>query len=149
MKLKAISFNELFDHPLFADLCIEYAKESGNDDLGLALPNGELYVALEGAGRAFCVGAFVADEMVGFAVLMINEHPHYSKNVGVCDAIFVRKDYRRGPTGLKLIRKVQEMAKEKGLPGVYFTAPANSRLSKLFARLFKETDRTFWAQFRE
>lgn len=149
MKLKAISFNELFDHPLFADLCIEYAKESGNKDLGLGLPNTELYKALEGAGCAFCVGAFVADEMVGFAVLMINEHPHYSKNIGVCDAIFVRKDYRRGPTGLKLIRRVQEMAKGKGLPGVYFTAPAHSRLSLLFAKVFKETDRTYWAKTKE
>ena len=149
MKLKAISFNELFDHPLFADLCIEYAKESGNDDLGLGLPNTALYEALEGAGRAFCVGAFVADEMVGFAVLMVNEHPHYSKDIGVCDAIFVRKDYRRGPTGLKLIRRVQEMAKGKGLPGVYFTAPAHSRLSLLFAKVFKETDRTYWAKTKE
>ena len=149
MKLKAISFSELFDHPLFADLCIEYAKESGNDDLGLALPSTDLYRALEAAGRCFCIGAFVADEMVGFAVLMINEHPHYSQNVGVCDAIFVRKDYRRGPTGLKLIRKVQEMAKEKGLPGVYFSAPAHSKLSLLFAKVFKETDRTYWAKTKE
>ena len=149
MKLKAISFSELFDHPLFAELCMEYAKESGNEDLGLALPNTALYEALEGAGRAFCVGAFVADEMVGFAVLMVNEHPHYSKDIGVCDAIFVRKDYRRGPTGLKLIRRVQEMAKGKGLPGVYFTAPAHSRLSLLFAKVFKETDRTYWAKTKE
>ena len=149
MKLKAISFNELFDHPLFADLCIEYAKESGNDDLGLAMPSTDLYKALEAAGRCFCIGAFDGCDMVGFAVLMVNEHPHYSKDIGVCDAIFVRKDYRRGPTGLKLIRRVQEMAKGKGLPGVYFTAPAHSRLSLLFAKVFKETDRTYWAKTKE
>lgn len=149
MKLKAISFSDLFDHPLFADLCIEYAKESGNADLGLALPNADLYKSLEAVGRCFCIGAFEGCDMVGFAVLMLNDHPHYSKTVGICDAIFVKYEHRQGPAGLKLIRKVQEVAREKGVPGVYFTAPANSRLSKLFARLFKETDRTFWASFRE
>lgn len=149
MKLKAISFNELFDHPLFADLCIEYAKESGNDDLGLALPSTALYKALEAAGRCFCIGAFDGFDMVGFAVLMLNDHPHYSKTVGICDAIFVKREHRQGPAGLRLIREVLEVAKEKGVPGVYFTAPANSRLSKLFARLFKETDRTYWVKTKE
>ena len=149
MKLKAISFSDLFDHPLFADLCIEYAKESGNADLGLALPSTDLYRALEASGRCFCIGAFEGCVMVGFAVLMLNDHPHYSKTVGICDAIFVKREHRQGPAGLKLIRKVQEVAKEKGVLGVYYTAPANSRLSKLFARLFKETDRTYWAKTKE
>lgn len=149
MKLKAISFNELFDHPLFADLCIEYAKESGNDDLGLALPSTELYKALEAAGRCFFIGAFEGCGMVGFAVLMLNDHPHYSKTVGICDAIFVKYEHRQGPAGLKLIRKVQEVAKEHGAVGVYFSAPEGSRLSKLFARLFTPTDRVYWAKTEE
>lgn len=149
MKLKAISLNELFDHPLFADLCIEYAKESGNDDLGLALPSTDLYKALEAIGRCFCIGAFDGCDMVGFAVLMLNDHPHYSKTVGICDEIFVKREHRKGLAGLSLIRKVQEVAKEKGVPGVYFSAPADSRLSKLFARLFKETDRVYWAKSKE
>lgn len=149
MELKSISVAELTNHPLFADMCAEYATESGNADIGLSQPNTRFYQTMEKLGRCFCVGVFDGADMVGFAALLLNEHPHYSATIGVCDALFIKREHRRGPVGLRLIRKVRELAKEKGAPGVYFSAPANSRLSTLFARLFQETDRMYWAKSKE
>lgn len=149
MKLKAISFSDLFDHPLFADLCIEYAQESGNADLGVAVPNSARYLMLEEQGLAVCVGAFEGEDMIGFAAMILSEHPHYSATIVVCDALFIKKEQRKGPAGLRLISKVKEMAKEHGAVGVYFSAPEGSRLSKLFARLFTPTDRVYWAKTEE
>ena len=149
MELKTISFADLISHPLFADMCAEYATESGNADIGLSQPKARFYETLESLARCFFIGVFDDGEMVGFAALLLNEHPHYSMNIGVCDALFIKKEHRKGPAGLRLIRAVQSLAKEKGVPGVYFSAPANSRLSTLFARLFTETDRMYWAKSKE
>lgn len=149
MKVKIISVAEVTNNPMFADMCTEYANESGNADIGFSQPNTRFYKTMESLGRCFCVGVFDGEDMVGFAALLLNEHPHYSTNIGVCDAIFIKREFRKGPVGLRLIRKVRELAKEKGAPGVYFSAPANSRLSILFARLFNETDRMYWAKSKE
>lgn len=149
MELKIISVAEVTNNPIFADMCAEYARESGNADIGFSQPNTRFYKIMESLGRCFCVGVFDDGDMVGFAALLLNEHPHYSTNIGVCDAIFIKRERRMGQVGLRLIRKVRELAKEKGAPGVYFSAPANSRLSILFARLFNETDRMYWAKSKE
>lgn len=149
MELKTISVAKVTTHPLFGDMCTEYAAESGNADIGLSHPDTRFYQTMENLGRCFCVGVFDGEDMVGFAALLLNEHPHYSTSIGVCDALFVKREHRKGSVGLQLIRKVRELAKEKGAPGVYFSAPANSRLSTLFSRLFKETDRMYWAKSKE
>lgn len=145
MEIKTISFTELFNHPDFTAMCGEYLDESGNADIGSALPDKALYLKQESFGTCFCIGAFDRSILVGFAVLTLREHPHYSKTIGACDALFVRKEARKGYAGLKLIRAVQEMGKTKGAAGVVFSAPFGSRLSKLFDRLFVQTDCVYWA----
>ena len=149
MEIKEIPFTELFEYPGFDEFCAEYAKESGNADLGHALPNKDFYLTLESLGKCFCIGAFIGRDLVGFCVLIIQEHTHYSKMVGWCDSIWIGKSHRKGYAGLKIIRKAQELALEKGAVGVYFSAPEGSRLSMLFERLFQPKDRVYWAKSKE
>lgn len=146
MELKTLSMSELFGTPCFDDMCAEYASESGNADLGYAIPNKDFYLTLERLGKCFCVGAFNEADLVGFGVLIIQEHTHYSKVVGWCDSIWISKAHRRGYAGVKIIRKMQDIAKEKGAVGVYFSAPDGSRLSMLFERLFQPKDHVYWAK---
>ena len=149
MELKTISFAEVANHPAFAALCDEYLAESGNADIGGHCVNTDYYSLLESIGQFFVIGAFKNADLVGFAFLVLNEHPHYSQMIGICDAIFVDKKHRKGAAGLRLIRAVQSLAKEKGVKGVYFSAPEGSRLSMLYAHIFKPTDRVYWAKSKE
>ena len=149
MKLKTLSMGELFEYPGFDEFCAEYAEESGNADLGHALPNKDFYLTLESLDKCFCIGAFDGPDLVGFCVLIIQEHTHYSKIVGWCDSIWIAKPHRKGYTGLKIIRQAQALARDKGAVGVYFSATEGARLSMLFERLFQPKDRVYWAKSKE
>ena len=149
MEIKEISFTQLFEYPGFDEFCAEYAEESGNADLGHALPNKDFYLTLESLDKCFCIGAFDGPDLVGFCVLIIQEHTHYSKIVGWCDSIWIAKPHRKGYAGLKIIREAQALARDKGAVGVYFSAPEGARLSMLFERLFQPKDRVYWAKSKE
>ena len=146
MEIKEISFADIAEHPAFKDMCDEYAAESGNADIGPAFVNKSIYYALEQSGCCFSIGVYEDGDLVGFAVFFTQEHSHYSALIAICDAIWIAKPYRKGMAGLRLIRRVQLLAKEKGAKGVYFSAPEGSRLSMLFKRLFQPKDRVFWAK---
>ena len=131
--------------PGWKRLADAYASESGNAALGEANPKQKLYDALEALGLLRCVALMDGDGIVGLLVLVLQDHPHYSKPIAHVDAIFLDKDRRRGAAGLRLVRLAIEIAREEGAVGCYFSAPDGSRLERLYERLFKPTDRIFWA----
>lgn len=131
--------------PGWKRLADAYASESGNPDLGEATPKLKLYDALEALGLLRGAALLDGGTIVGLLVLVLQDHPHHSKPIAHVDAIFLDKEHRRGAAGLRLVRSALEIAREGGAVGCYFSAPDGSRLERLYERLFKPTDRIFWA----
>ena len=144
MKIEQIPVSQIFAHKDFSKVVEAYCSESGNPDLGSAMPSLEWYERMEGAGLFRICGAFDDDRLVGVVSVTAVFYPHFGKVVASCESIWLDKDYRKGTTGLRLINKAKAMAKEMGAVGIYFGAREDSRLSQMYERMFVPMNRLYW-----
>lgn len=146
MKIEPIPIKKLFEHPQFDEVVADYCNESGNPDLGSAMPTLEWYQRMEDAGLFQCCAAFDADRLVGIVTVVVTLYPHFGKLVGSVESIWLHKDYRKGVAGLRLINEAKRVAKDMGAVGVYFGARDGSRLARLYERIFTPMNRLYWTK---
>lgn len=144
--VRACAFAELSGAPNFAALTEEYAKESRL--AGLPEPKAHIagYLALEAAGVMQTVCAFLADELIGFAIALVVVLPHYSVPVASMESFFVAASRRRTGAGLALRRAVERIAHERGAVGLLISVAVGSRLANVMkrSRSYRETNRVFF-----
>lgn len=146
MEIKSFTVSEVIQHPDFNAVVEDYTAESGNPDLGPGMPALDLYKQLESAGLFRVECAVDGDRLVGMVTVLVTVYPHFGKKVASIESLWLSKDYRKGPAGLKLIRRAQVMAKEMGAVGAYFGAREGSRLAQLYERIFTPMNRLFWVK---
>lgn len=146
MEIKSFTVSEVIQHPDFNAVVEDYTAESGNPDLGPGMPAFDLYKQLESAGLFRVECAVDGDRLVGMVTVLVTVYPHFGKKVASVESLWLSKGYRKGPAGLKLIRRAQVMAKEMGAVGAYFGAREGSRLARLYERIFTPMNRLFWVK---
>lgn len=105
-------------------------------DLMVLAPDWPRYEQLEANGALLSVGAFVDGVLVGYSLTLVGPHLHYvGLTVAQNDVLFVAKEHRHGRIGLDLIRKTEEMAKERGARLVTWHAKEGTALAALMPRL--------------
>lgn len=134
------SFRELFTDPAFDLMAAAYTSESGTAEYGEANVAKEGYYTLEKYGDASLLVVESCDCIVGFAVIVHSYHMHFSKHIAVLETLYLDPVFRNGTLGIKLIRAAQKLAKQKGFEFMTASAPAGSRLNKLYARMGRATD---------
>lgn len=97
-------------------------------------PQTDTYQALSDAGLTVAFGAFEGDEMVGYCVAFVSHHLHYGVLYAAHDALFVRKDRRNSPIGLRLINATRHECKARGAKFMVWTAKPDSQFSKILLR---------------
>jgi GNAT superfamily N-acetyltransferase len=87
------------------------------------------------------------DEVVGYACSVFTPHPHHAHlRLLMNDAIYVHPDHR-GLCGLRLIRRMEEIGKERGAHLVCWNAQPDTPFEALLPRLeYKPLNTTY---FRE
>ncbi len=81
------------------------------------------YSQLWGMGSLHIVGARDAGRLVGFLAFIVYDHPNaVGVRVGQELALFLKPEYRRGLTGVKMIKIARDKSKELG--SKYFTITA-------------------------
>lgn len=106
-----------------------------------------IYEDLEKKEQSF-VYVIMADEEknVGVVILELDYQAHYGYKVAFINSLFLLSKYRRLNYGKKLIEFAMKLAKKKGAKGMYFTAPAGSRLESVYNRLYIKTDSLFFKE---
>jgi len=95
-------------------------------------PDVEAYGRLWDAGYVFAVGAFVGDEVVGYAVITVVPHPHNpAVVVAANDALFVAPTYRNGITSGRLILAAEAEAKRRGARKIVWHTRAGTPLATM------------------
>ena len=138
--IREARFSELFTDLAFPLMAAAYASESGTAEYGPASVDTDWYIALEDSGQAKLIVAECLDSIVGFAVVMEGYHGHFSEPIAILETIYVDPAFRRGATGIKLIKRAQEYAKRAGFDFMSASAPIDSRLNKLYERMGRATD---------
>ena len=96
----------------------------------------ERYSLLETDGALLTLIAKVNDVVVGYSVNIISPHLHYKDSL-VCynDLLFVSKEKRTSPLGIKLIKHTEELAKQRGAQVMLWHAKQDTPLSKILPRM--------------
>jgi len=145
-----ITIPELWSHPQFADLVDEYAAESAID--GLPPPNAKrgTYENLENAGLISTFAAIEGASLLGFIVVILPVVPHYSQTIATTESFFVGAQHRKSGAGLKLLRTVEQYAKEHNAVGLLVSAPTGGRLAEVMPRLdYVESNRVFFRKLND
>lgn len=147
--IKPCSIAELESNPNLAGMLDEYAAECSID--GLPHPSGkvELYKQLEASGWLSALGAYYEDQLVGFIFVLCSVIPHYGVHVATVESYFVAKDKRRTGAGIMLLNAAEQLARDKGSPGILVTAPACGVLADVLQSIhgYVETNRVFFRRF--
>lgn len=119
--------------PLLAAHWEEIAR---NKDVMVLAPDAERYQALEDLGMVIALAAYDGGAIVGYCVTFVVKHLHYAGlTYATNDVLYVHPDYRRGRTGLRLIRETERLAKERGARLVLWHAKEGTPLVSIFSRL--------------
>lgn len=143
MKIVRSTVSEIFDSPLFDELAGEYRNFSGHASLTGA-PDRKTYEELESVGYLKASAAYNGERLIGFVAVVITPSLHNSKLIAIVDTLFLTEAARTGYNGVKLIGEARALAKEFRAAGIRYSAPVGSRLEKLFALFFEQTDVSFY-----
>lgn len=120
-----------------ATLLEEHWQESArNKSLMVLKPDVAKYKAMEDSGALLSLIAYVDDRIVGYSVNFLIPHLHYA-DLMVCsnDVLFVSKEHRESPLGLKLIRDTKRLAKARGAGLMLWHAKEGTALANLLPKL--------------
>jgi GNAT superfamily N-acetyltransferase len=77
--------------------------------------NFEAYRQADAGGKLLVLVAREGDSMIGYSVFMLIRSPHYRSSLfAMNDVIYVLPEYRKGRTGLALIRESEKLLKARG-----------------------------------
>lgn len=99
--------------PLLKEHWEEIALNQDNIKLN---PDWEAYGSLEEKGKLKIFTARVDNRLIGYFVVIVGYNIHYKDHLFASnDVIYLHKDYRKGFTGIKLIKFAEGCLKEDGI----------------------------------
>jgi GNAT superfamily N-acetyltransferase len=95
-------------------------------------PDWEAYEKLEDDGKLKVFTARDNNKLIGYFVVIVGINPHYKDHLfAVNDIIYLDKDYRKGFTGIKIIKFAEKCLKEDGVS----VLSINTKVHKPFDRV--------------
>lgn len=124
------------DFGMFDELIQEHWDEvAKNKELMILKPRYEVYRDLDNKGNLINLFAFVDGKIVGYSINILSYHLHYADlYTAMNDIIFITKEYRDTPLGLRLIAETEKACKEAGVKLMLWHAKEDSALAKILPR---------------
>ena len=142
--IRPISVAELREHG--AALFPRHFAEVEAQHLGLVLdPDCERIELLHQRGAAVVLGAFVGDELVGYALAFIGPHPLYRSTINAqLAAVYVAPEHRGKGLGARLILQARGDARDMGATTCTAHAKRGTAMADLLPRIgFDEHETIF------
>lgn len=135
--VRKCSVAEIFDDPASARLIAEYAEECADKRLKPVAPRRDIYENLEAMEMAQCFRCQYADELFGFALVLLSPSAHNGETYATVESLFVGKEYRALGAGTALMQTIEDAARNAGCEEMFYTAHVGSQLARL---LFLSSD---------
>lgn len=111
------------------------------------MPDYEAYGRLHMAGMLRCITARAADtnELIGYALFIVQPHLHYMTcKTAFEDIYFLKKEHRLGRTGIRLFQFAEEALRADGVNRIIMHTKIHLDNSRLFEYLgYKHTDKLY------
>jgi GNAT superfamily N-acetyltransferase len=115
--------------PLFEE---HYEEIARNKQIMKLKPNYQLYEALNSTGWLFIYVAMRDDVCIGYSMNIMMHHLHYADlRIAQNDILFVKKEFRGGRLGLRLIKVTEDHARSEGCKLMLWHAKENTALAEL------------------
>ena len=99
-------------------------------------PDWDAYEALEGDDKLKVFTARDGNNLIGYFVVLVGTNLHYKDHLfATNDIIFLRKDYRKGMTGAKLIKFAEGCLTEDGVSVLNINTKVHQPFDPLLERL--------------
>jgi GNAT superfamily N-acetyltransferase len=121
---------EILDRPDARCLIAAYADECSIPD---AVPQREMYLAMEKAGMLTCFGAYAGSELVGFVSVIVSVMPHNGNLVATVESLYAAPERRHTGAGNALMAEAERHARAAGCVCLTYTARVGSRLETILA----------------
>lgn len=128
---------EKFSLQKVSHLLEEHWEESSkNKQLMVLKPDENKYIQLDESGNLVHLVAYYNNKVVGYSCNILTYHIHYCDLfVAYNDVLFIAKEHRNSPLGIRLIKQTKKAVKEKGVKLLLWHAKENTPLSKILPRL--------------
>jgi len=123
---------------------LNYEELCVTKDFPLA-PDYDAYKRLAQAGMLSCITVTADEEVVGYAIFIIQPHLHYRTcKTAFEDIYFIRKEYRKGKIGIRLFQYAEQVLRGIGVQRIIMHTKVHLDHSRLFEYLgYKWTDKLF------
>lgn len=103
-------------------LLTEHYAELTRDKTVMTLsPNWKRYFELEQKGTLFTLGAWDGVDLVGYVAFFLGHHMHYQTTlIATNDVLFLSQDYRKGSTGVRLIKESEKQLAVLGVKKIFW-----------------------------
>ena len=119
--------------PLFEE---HYEEIARNKQVMKLKPNYQMYEALNSTGWLFIYVAMQDDVCIGYSMNIMMHHLHYADlRIAQNDILFVKKEFRGGRLGLRLLKVTEDHARSEGCKLMLWHAKENTALAKLLPKL--------------
>lgn len=98
-------------------------------------PNTAMYEELEARGELQVLVARSVGQMIGYCLVAIRQHPHYLVRCGFEDSYYLDRRFRKGLTGVRLIRHSIAALERRGVRVYYFMTKEFNSIRTIFSRL--------------
>lgn len=99
-------------------------------------PNYASYIVAQENEILTCVTCRDGDVLVGYIAFFVMPHIHYlTCKTAHEDLYFIKPEYRKGMTGIKLFKKAEEVLKAKGVQRIIMSCKTNLDHTSIFERL--------------
>jgi GNAT superfamily N-acetyltransferase len=117
-------------------LALHWEEIAPYKDLLTVNPDLQAYATLEQAGKLCVVTARYNGRLVGYFVIMLHAHHHYSHAIMAAEDLhFLHPDFRKGSAGLRLIAAAQAEAAARGAQVMSVRTKVSHSHGLLFERL--------------
>lgn len=116
-------------------------------DLMRLAPNWERFHDLESAGMLVVLLALEGDEVIGYSLVLLLRHHHYSDLFfAQSEAIYVTPSRRKSKIGLSLIRATEKVAKRDGAQLMLWHTRSGHKLDALLPSLGYEQHEVIYSR---
>lgn len=98
-------------------------------------PHEARYEQLDAEGKLQIIVARCGGAMVGYALVVIQRHPHYDTICGFEDSYWIAPAFRRGWNGVRLIRRSREELAKRGVTVSYWYTKEFLSVATILERL--------------
>jgi L-amino acid N-acyltransferase YncA len=99
-------------------------------------PNWDQYLALEAAGLSKVITVRDDTNLIGYMIFFVQPHLHYKSCLTAFEDIYyLKKDYRKGRTGIKMFQYAEEYLKSLGVNRIMSSTKLHMDNSKLLEYL--------------